>query len=112
MSRAGRPRKVIQQTQETQPEDETSRDWLLQRLHNILEIAMERVENRKTPPGDRIKWSRIVIAAGQACNSVLRDVEIDALKHQIQELKELTLARLSDEQENDREGDTETSTDD
>lgn len=48
--------------------------------------------------------SRIAIAAGQACNAILRDVEIDALKQQINELKELTLAKLDDAGE-DHNGD-------
>ena len=66
-----------------------------------MEIAMQRVTNPKTAAGDRIKWSRIVIAAAQACNAVLRDVEIDALKQQINELKTLTLGRLQDEDRRD-----------
>jgi len=82
---------------------EEGRQWLLQRLHEIMEIAMQRVTTPKTPAGDRIKWSRIVIAAGQACNAILRDVEIDALKQQINDLKELTLARLSEDQDEDRQ---------
>ena len=60
---------------------------------------MQRVTSPKTPAPDRIKWSRIVIAAGQACNAVLRDVEIDALKQQINELKQLTLERLSEDKD-------------
>jgi hypothetical protein len=66
-----------------------------------MEIAMQRVTSPKTPAPDRIKWSRIVIAAGQACNAVLRDVEIDALKQQINELKQLTLERLSEDKDSD-----------
>ena len=62
---------------------------------------MQHVTNPKTPAGDRIKWSRIVIAAGQACNAVLRDVEIDALKQQINDLKQLTLAKLSEDKDSD-----------
>jgi len=90
-----------------------SRDWLLEQLRQVLEIAMERVGNSKTSASYRIRWSRIVIAAGQALNSVLRDVEIEALKQQINQLKELATAQLSeDEQGNDQDGDTETSTDD
>lgn len=85
---------------------EQNRQWLLQRLHEIMEIAMQRVTNPKTPAGDRIKWSRIVIAAGQACNAVLRDVEIDALKQQINDLKQLTLARLSEDQNEDQRDQT------
>jgi hypothetical protein len=72
---------------------------------------MERVTTPKTSSLDRIRWSRVVIAAGQACNSILRDVEMDALKQQISELKELTMAKLSDEQGEDQEGNTETPTD-
>jgi hypothetical protein len=88
---------------------EPDRQWLLHQLQEVLEIAMERISNPKTPAPDRIKWSRVVIAAGQACNSVLRDAEIDDLKQQIEELKKLTLAKLSDEQESNQEGDTEPS---
>ena len=92
--------------------DEPTRGWLLQQLGEILEIAMNRVTAPKTSSEDRIKWSRIVIGAGQACNTVLRDVEIEALKQQVKELKELTLAKLSDEQGEPQEGDTATSPDD
>jgi predicted DNA-binding transcriptional regulator YafY len=78
--------------------EENTRQWLLQQLREIMEIAMQRVTNSKTPAPDRIKWSRIAIAAGQACNAILRDVEIDALRQQISELKQLTISKLSDDQ--------------
>jgi hypothetical protein len=64
---------------------------------------MERVTNPKTAAPDRIKWSRVLISAGQACNSVLRDVEIETLKQQIEELKEITEERFADEQNHDQE---------
>jgi hypothetical protein len=82
------------------PEEQT-RQWLLDRLREIMEIAMQRVTNPKTPTSDRIKWSRIAIGAGQACNAVLRDVEINALKQQINELKQLTLSKLSEDEDAD-----------
>jgi len=81
--------------------EEQTRQWLLQQLREIMEIAMQRVTSSKTPASDRIKWSRIAIAAGQACNAILRDVEIDALKQQINELKQLTLSRLSEDKDAD-----------
>jgi hypothetical protein len=81
--------------------EEQTRQWLLQQLRAITEIAMQRVTSGKTPASDRIKWSRIAIAAGQACNAILRDVEFDALKQQINELKQLTLARLSEDKDAD-----------
>ena len=91
--------------------EEATREWLLARLREILEIAMQRVTNPKTGTQDRIKWSRIVIAAGQALNGILRDVEINELKRQISELKTLTLERLGeDEQGPDQTGDQETQT--
>jgi len=62
---------------------------------------MQRVTSSKTPASDRIKWSRIAIGAGQACNAILRDVEIYALKQQINELKQLTLERLSEDKDSD-----------
>ena len=83
--------------------DSTTREWLIKQLRVVLEIALDRVTHPKTPPPDRIKWSRIVIAAGQACNSILRDVDIEALKQQIQDLKQLTEERLRDEQGSDQE---------
>ena len=81
--------------------EEQTRQWLLQRLREVMEIAMQRVTSSKTPASDRIKWSRIAIGAGQACNAILRDVEIDALKQQINELKQLTLERLSEDKDSD-----------
>jgi len=83
---------------------EETRQWILQRLREVMEIAMQRVISPKTLASDRSKWSRIAIAARQACNAILRDVEIDALKQQINELKELTLAKLDDAGE-DHNGD-------
>jgi len=82
------------------PQEQT-RQWLLQQLRQIMEIAMQRVTSSKTPASDRIKWSRIAIGAGQACNAILRDVEIDALKQQINELKQLTLASMSEDKDSD-----------
>ncbi|MGB9024161.1 MAG: hypothetical protein WCC94_12110 [Candidatus Bathyarchaeia archaeon] len=81
--------------------EEQTRQWLLQQLREIMEIAMQRVTSSKTPASDRIKWSRIAIGAGQACNAILRDVEIDALKQQINELKQLTLSKLSEDKDSD-----------
>ncbi len=89
-----------------------TRQWLLQELRRVMEIALDRVTGAKTPPEDRIKWSRIVIAAGGACNSVLRDVEIDALKKEIAELKALTEERLKDDNELDEAGSRETQEED
>ena len=78
---------------------EETRQWILEHLREVMEIAMQRVTSHKTLASDRIKWSRIAIGAGQACNAVLRDVEIDALKQQINELKELTLSKLSEDKD-------------
>ena len=89
-----------------------TRQWLLQELRRVMEIALDRVTGTKTPPEDRIKWSRIVIAAGGACNSVLRDVEIDALKKEISDLKALTEERLKDDNELDEAGNRETQEED
>ena len=90
---------------------EPTRQWLLQELRRIITIAMDRVTNSKTPAEDRIKRSRIVIAAGGACNSVLRDVEVDELRREISELKTLMLEKLKDQGEDedgsDQAGDTE-----
>jgi hypothetical protein len=80
---------------------EETRQWILEHLREVMEIAMQRVTSHKTLASDRIKWSRIAIGAGQACNLVLRDVEIDALKQQINELKQLTLSKLSEDKDAD-----------
>jgi hypothetical protein len=66
---------------------------------------MQRVTSTKTSAPDRIKWSQIAISAGQACNAVLRDVEIDALKEQIKELKELTLSKLNEGKDSEADED-------
>jgi hypothetical protein len=92
--------------------DATDREWVLKQLRRVLDIALDRVTHPKTPPSDRIKWSRVVISAGQACNSLLRDAEIDELKREIQELGELAEERLSDEQDSDQKPDTTTQEED
>jgi len=81
------------------PAQEETRQWILEHLREVMEIAMQRVTSHKTLASDRIKWSRIAIGAGQACNAVLRDVEIDALKQQINELKQLTLSKLAEDED-------------
>ena len=78
---------------------EETRQWILEHLREVMDIAMQKVTSHKTLASDRIKWSRIAIGAGQACNAVLRDVEIDALKQQINELKQLTLSKLSEDKD-------------
>jgi len=86
--------------------DGTTREWLIKQLRRVLEIALDRVESPKTPPNDRIKWCRVVIAAGQATNSILHDVDIEALKEQVNELREMTEERFEDEQDSDQESDS------
>jgi len=80
-------------TETGQPQTKPTREWVLKGLQEIMEIALERVANAKTPNADRIKWSRVVISAGQGCNSVLRDVELETLKQQIMELKAIAAER-------------------
>jgi hypothetical protein len=84
---------------------EETRLWILEHLREVMQIAMQRVTSPKTLASDRIKWSRIAIGAGQACNAVLRDVEIDALRQQINELKQLTLSRLSEDKDSETDED-------
>jgi hypothetical protein len=95
---------------------EPTREWLLKQLRRVMEIALGKVTNQKTAPSDRIKWSRIVIAAGASANSVLRDVEIAELRRQITELKELIGESESEEGEDEYTGndagDTETQEED
>jgi hypothetical protein len=91
-------------TTQKAPQEET-RQWILEHLREVMQIAMQRVTSPKTLASDRIKWSRIAIGAGQACNAVLRDVEIDALRQQINELKQLTLSRLSEDKDSETDED-------
>lgn len=107
-----KPNESEEATERAEDVQEPTRQWLLQELRRVMEIALDRVTGPKTPPEDRIKWSRIVIAAGGACNSVLRDVEIDALKKEIAELKALTEERLKDDNELDEAGNRETQEED
>jgi len=67
---------------------------------------MQRVTSAKSSASDRIKWSRIAMAAGHACNAILRDAEIEALKQQIKELKQLTLEKLGEKEPNSHEDGT------
>jgi hypothetical protein len=70
-------------------------------MRQILEIALDRVTSPKTVAADRIKWSRVLISAGQVSNAILRDVEIEALKQQIMELKALTMEKLRPDEEDE-----------
>ena len=87
------------------PTDEPTRRWLLLRMRQILEIAMDRVTGQKTSAADRIKWSRVLISAGQVSNAILRDVELEVLKQQVAELKALTMEKLSDDDGDEDESD-------
>lgn len=43
----------------------------------------------KTRWDEKLKWSRVLINASSICNSVLRDVEVDRLKEEVDELERL-----------------------
>jgi len=73
-------------------------------MRQILEIALDRVTNPKTAAADRIKWSRVLISAGQVSNAILRDVEIETLKQQVMELKALTAEKLRQDDEDEDNG--------
>jgi len=71
----------------------SSRNSLLKANAELIENLQKRINVKRFRPqeGDSIKlgYIRVLIQALQAQNSILKDTELDELKREIEELKEL-----------------------
>jgi hypothetical protein len=69
-----------------------SRESLLKVNAELIENLRTRVNQRRYKPnsgdGVRISYCRVLIAALESHNKILKDVEFDQLKAEIEELKE------------------------
>jgi len=65
------------------------REQLLRMLGGLMEMIVKHMNDPKTRWDEKLKWSRVLISASDVCNSVLRDVEVDKLKEQVEELEKL-----------------------
>ena len=76
-----------------------SRESLLKVNAELIENLRSRVNQRrfKPQPGDatRLGYYRVLISGIQVYNMVLKDTELDDLKKEIEELKELMKCRSS-----------------
>jgi hypothetical protein len=75
----------------------SSRESLLKVNAELIENLRTRVNQRRYKPnsgdGVRISYCRVLIAALELHNKILKDVELDQLKTEIEELKELMKCR-------------------
>ena len=65
------------------------REQLLRILGGLMELIVKHMNDPKTRWSEKLKWSRVLISASGVCNSVLRDVEVEKLKEQVEELERL-----------------------
>jgi len=65
------------------------RDRLLRILGGLMEMVVKHMNDPKTRWDEKLRWSRVLISAGNVCNSVLRDVEVGRLKEEVEELERL-----------------------
>lgn len=65
------------------------RERLLRMLGGLTEMVVKHMNDPKTRWDEKLKWSRVLINASNVCNSVLRDVEVDRLKEEVEELERL-----------------------
>jgi len=66
-----------------------SREEVLVSLRIVIDNAFEKANLRNTQNGERIKWNRVVIQAGQVAALVLRDADLDDLQDRIEQLEKL-----------------------
>ena len=71
----------------------SSREFLLKANAELIDTLQKRINVKRFRPqeGDSIKlgYIRVLVQALQAQNAILKDVELDDLKKEIKELKEL-----------------------
>lgn len=61
---------------------------LLTAIQRVLDLALEKIDNRYTKNKERIKWSRIIVQAVSSGNRVLRDQDLEELANRVKILEE------------------------
>lgn len=67
---------------------ESSREVYLDYVRRVLEKAIDKYEHRQTRNNQRIAWGRLIVQACKAGNDVLKDVVLEELAEEIEQLKE------------------------
>ena len=66
---------------------QVSRSAFLSYLDSVIALAFEKVSLRNTTNSERISWCRVINGAVLAGTPLLRDVELDALKADVELIK-------------------------
>jgi hypothetical protein len=76
---------------------ETERAHMITAMHEMIDEARKRAKSRRSPPGERIRWTRL---AGQLIwykDSILRSMTQEAMERELIVLKQQVLAKKSEE---------------
>jgi hypothetical protein len=84
-----KPLVALQSVEDAFKEGKPDREWILQQLVGLVSYAKTKIADSNTSKEERIKWARVLVAAAMAASNTLRDQEIDELKIEIKQLKEL-----------------------
>jgi len=78
---------VLKSIEKAFSEGKPEREWILRQLAGLVSYAKAKIMDHNTGKTDRIKWSRVLVSAAQACTHALKDQELDELREEIKELK-------------------------
>jgi len=82
-----RPLKIIKTIEKAFKEGQPERGWLLAQLSGLVNYAKIKIMDSNTDRSDRIKWSRILVAAASACSRTLSEKQLDEIETMLKEMK-------------------------
>ena len=66
---------------------EVSCGYLLGKLKGLFELSLDKTTKKQTPSGKKIQWARIAIQSASVMASILKDVELESLRDEVEALK-------------------------
>jgi hypothetical protein len=61
---------------------------LLAALERVRQYGFEKLDLRNTTNNEKIKWSKVIISSCTASDNILKNLQQDEMKQEIQELRE------------------------
>jgi hypothetical protein len=78
---------MLETAQKTAEKSQLSRGDCLTILRRVVDLALEKYENKYTKNMERIRWGRLLVVAASTVNSVLNDTDLDDLKNRIRKIE-------------------------
>jgi hypothetical protein len=66
---------------------EVSCGYLLGKLKGLFELSLDKTTKKQTPSARKIQWARISIQSASVMASILKNVELEELRDEIEALK-------------------------